>query len=138
MKLAVLGVAALPLAACGGSDSTTLPASYTIEEVAGTELSRITLTAKAAKRLDIQTAAVAAAKSGPGIVIPYAAVLYDTEGLTFAYVSPKPLTFVREEIVIDSIVGDQAFLSKGPALGTPVATVGVAELHGAETGLGAH
>ena len=43
---------------------------------------------------------------------------------------------VREKVVIDAIEGDRAFLSTGPAAGTKVATVGVAELFGAESGLG--
>jgi hypothetical protein len=62
-------------------------------------------------------------------------VLYEPDGKTWAYVSPKPLTFVRQAIVVDRIDGNQAVLSSGPALGTKVATVGVAELYGAESGI---
>jgi len=102
--------------------------------IEGTDISRVTLTAKAVERLDIQTAAVQG--SGAAKVIPYSAVLYSPNGETWAYVTSEPMTFMRQAIVIDRIDGDKAFLSKGPAAGAKVATVGVAELYGAESGLG--
>lgn len=133
--VAIAMVLPLLLTACGGSSgSEESSGPATVELIEGTDISRITLTAHAVKRLDIQTAAVA--KSGAGKVIPYAAVLYSPTGETWAYVSPQPMTFMRHAIVIDRIDGDKAFLSKGPAAGTKVATVGVAELFGAESGLG--
>jgi hypothetical protein len=46
------------------------------------------------------------------------------------------MTFLRHAIVVDRIVGNKAYLTKGPAAGAKVATVGVAELYGAESGLG--
>jgi hypothetical protein len=74
----------------------------------------------------------------PGVVkiVPYAAVLYDVRGNTWAYTNPKPLTFVRHAIHIDYIEGDLAVLSDGPPSGTEVVIVGAAELFGAETGIG--
>jgi hypothetical protein len=134
--IAVLAlVGALGLSACGGSSETASESSpYTLEEASGSEHSRITLTPKAAERLEIRTASV---RSGAGTktVIPYSAVLYEPDGKTWTYVSPKPLTFVRHAIVVDRIDGNHAVLSSGPALGTKVATVGVAELYGAESGI---
>ena len=134
--VAIALVLPLLLAACGGSSSSDEEASgpATVELIEGTDLSRITLTEQASKRLDIQTAAVQ--KSGAGKVIPYSAVLYSPTGETWAYVSNKPLTFMRHSIVVDRIDGNKAFLSRGPAAGVNVATVGVAELFGAESGLG--
>ena len=81
-------------------------------------------------------AAAAAKWYGGGKVIPYSAVLYSPTGETWAYVSSEPMTFTRRAIVIDRIDGNKAFLSEGPAAGAKVATVGVAELYGAELGLG--
>jgi len=128
-------VAGLALSACGGTSGTpSADAPATVEEIEGTDLSRITLSAKAAERLDVQTAAVE--RNGSGTVIPYSAVLYSPNGDTWAYVSPEPLTFVRQRIVVEHIDGDRAVLSAGPPPGTKVATVGVAELFGAESGLG--
>jgi hypothetical protein len=69
-------------------------------------------------------------------VIPYAAVIYDLTGDTWVYTSPEPLTFVRQPISVDYIEGDMAVLVDGPDAGTLVATVGVAELYGADTGVG--
>jgi len=134
--VAIAVVLPLLLTACGGSSSSSEEASgpATVELIEGTDISRVTLTAKAVERLDIQTAAVQG--SGAAKVIPYSAVLYSPNGETWAYVTSEPMTFMRQAIVIDRIDGDKAFLSKGPAAGAKVATVGVAELYGAESGLG--
>lgn len=136
----LLIIVVLPLSACGGTEEAADGnAAATIEPVEGTDLSRIILTEEAAKRLDIHTAPVgeaAAEGTQQRTVIPYSAVFYESNGDTWAYTSPEALTFVRESIVIDDIDGDLAVLSSGPALGTMVATVGVAELFGAESGVG--
>jgi hypothetical protein len=65
-------------------------------------------------------------------VVPYGAVYYDAKGAPWVYVSGKPLTFERQRIGIERIVGDLAVLSEGPPVGTPVVTVGAALLYGAE------
>jgi hypothetical protein len=130
---ALFVVPLLLLAGCGGSSDTESAGPAVVEEVEGTDLSKITLTPEAAKRLDIKTAAVTA--NGAGRIIPYAAVLYSPTGETWAYANPDGLTFVRESIVIEHIDGKRAMLSKGPAAGSKVATAGVAELYGAELGI---
>jgi hypothetical protein len=136
LPLVLIGIALLAAGCGGGSDSSSEEASgpATIYEVEGSDVSRIELTEQALQRLDIQTAAVE--RKGAGTVIPYSAVLYSPTGETWAYVSSEPLSFIREAIVVDRIEGDRAFLTKGPKPGTKVATVGVAELYGAESGLG--
>jgi hypothetical protein len=136
LSISVL-VLVLPLlvAACGGSSTDAAVEPATVEEVGGTDLSRVTLTPEAAERLDIQTAAVDG--NGTQMVIPYAALVYSPTGETWAYTNPEGLTFVRQRIVVDRIDGDRVVLSKGPSPGTKVATVGVAELFGAESGVGA-
>ena len=65
-------------------------------------------------------------------IVPYGAVYYDGKGAAWAYVNPKPLTFERQSIRVERIVGDLAVLSEGPAVGTPIVTVGAAMLYGAE------
>jgi hypothetical protein len=129
---------AVPLVACGQE---TAEAGHeppaVVEPVEGQAVSRITLSQRAAERLGIETDPVQEATAdGQQTTIPYGAVLYDAEGVTWAYTSPEPLVFVREEIVVDRIDGDRALLSKGPPSGTPVVTVGAAELWGVETGVG--
>jgi hypothetical protein len=108
----------------------------TVEAVKGTELSRVTLTEDAAKRLDIQTGTVNASGAGDGTEIPYGAVLYDPAGKTWAFVNVGALTFVREAITIDHIEGDVVFLAAGPKVGTKIVKVGATELYGAEIGVG--
>ena len=44
----------------------------------------------------------------------------------------KADTYVRKAITVDSIVGDTAYLTKGPPAGTQVVVVGAPELLGAE------
>jgi hypothetical protein len=118
------------ISACAPKPSTSTKVNpVTLEPIEGTDFQRVILTEKAAQRINVQTAPVS------GNVIPYAAVIYDTEGNTWVYTNPAPLTFVRASIVIDHIEGDQAILSEDIASGTTVATLGVSELYGAETGV---
>lgn len=113
----------------GGADP------VTVEEVDGSELKRLTLTEPAATRLGIELAAVSETADGQ-LSVPYAAILYDPSGTTWAYVAVDDLVFVREELVVDHIDGDVAILVAGPAVGARVVTLGAAELYGAETGVG--
>lgn len=112
--------------------------AFTLEAVEagdGGELSRVTLTEDAARRADIQTEAVEDGADGQGLEIPYAAVLYDPEGNTWAFVNVEGLTFVREPITIERIEGDVAYLAEGPPAGTDVVTSGATQLYGAEIGV---
>jgi hypothetical protein len=128
--------AAVPLAACSAQDSAEPAAEgpATVEEIPGSELSRLTLSAMAVERLGIETATVG--EDGSQLTVPYAAVLYDSEGRTWAYATPEENVFVRHELVIDRIDGNVAFVAEGPPAGTAVVTTGAAELFGTETGVG--
>ncbi|HEY2955577.1 MAG TPA: hypothetical protein VGK89_10065 [Candidatus Eisenbacteria bacterium] len=130
--LAILIPACLWLASCKpGTEAAAEEAGPAkVEHLKGAEPTRVTLTEEAAKRLDIQTAEVR--DLGAGKAIPYAAVLYDTDGNTWTYLSPEPLVFVRHRITVDRIDGELALLSDGPAAGTLVVTVGAEELYGSE------
>jgi hypothetical protein len=136
----VLLIAGLLLAACGQTSAATAgkiqPAK--VEKIGETGFNRIVLTEKAAQRLDIQTASVREEQvnGAQRKVIPYAAVIYDLKGQTWTYTNPEPLTFVRQAITVDYIEGDRVILSDGPPAGAAVVTVGVAELYGADTGIG--
>jgi hypothetical protein len=109
-----------------------------VEPIAGTELHKVTLTARAAERLDIKTDRVQEMVVGGAKrkVVPYAAVLYDAHGDNWVYTSPEPLVFIRHRIHVEYISGDRAVLSQGPPVGTTVVTVGAAELFGAEFEIG--
>ena len=65
-------------------------------------------------------------------VVPYGALYYDARGAAWVYVSKEPLAFERQSVQVDRVVGNVVVLSDGPALGTPVVTVGAALLYGAE------
>jgi hypothetical protein len=128
-------IVALPLAACSQESAAAEPdPPAAVEEIAGSELSRITLTDKAMERLNVQTAMVE--ERGSRSTIPYAALIYASDGTTWTYTSPEANVFVRAEIVVDRIDGDTALLSDGPPAGTLVVTTGAAELYGTETGVG--
>src|SRR3990172_691693 len=58
-------------------EGTTANGPAKVEAIEGTEVNRLTLTAKAAERLDIQVAEVADS------AVPYGALLYDLDGGTF-------------------------------------------------------
>jgi len=134
-------VAGLQLSACAHkADTAPKVKPATVEHVEGQEVSRITLTQRAAERLDIKTVTVPSlqlTRSGARRpVVPYAAVLYDAKGVTWVYTSPANLVYVRHRISVDYIEGDQAVLTDGPPAGTQVVTQGGQELFGAEFEIG--
>jgi hypothetical protein len=107
--------------------------------VPGSNVSKVTLSPEAVLRIGVQTAPVAERDLAPAQrrkIIPYAAVLYDRAGTTWTYTNPQALVYMRERITVESIQGDTAILTEGPAAGTAVVTVGGAELYGAELGVG--
>jgi hypothetical protein len=109
--------------------------AHKVETVAGTTDRRITLTPKAAERLDIQTGQISLDPAG-GKVAPYVSVFFDLAGASWVYTNPEPLAFVKRKVAIGRVQGDNAYLNDGPPQGTKVVTVGVAELYGAERGVG--
>ena len=127
---------ALALSACNSGTTTSEPKveAITIAEDEATGLKTLTLSEKAAQRLGVETAPVAG--TGSQMSIPYAAVVYDAAGKTWAYVNAQPLVYQRAEITVDEIDGDVARLSLGPPSGALVVTTGAAELYGAEIGVG--
>jgi hypothetical protein len=126
------------LAGCGTETVEAKSPPAVIEPTEQEGINKVTLTEKAAERLDIQTAAVVEEQIDgvTKLVVPYSAVIYDLTGATWIYVSPAALTFVREPITVETVDGDRAILGEGPAAGTEIAVVGVAELYGADTGVG--
>jgi hypothetical protein len=101
-----------------------------LEPIKGTDVQRVKFDAVAAKRVGLKTAPIR--QNGQGKIMPYAALIYDAEGKTYAYTAPEPLTYVRQEINIDHFDGDGVVLSDGPPVGTEVVTVGVDEVYGTE------
>jgi hypothetical protein len=133
---ALLIAAGLGVAGCGGSaqgaaDEPVEVASVDTPQDGGPGV--VTLVSAAADRLDIRTTPVTA---GPGgLVVPYAAVVYEPDGSSWVYAQVKDLTYQRAPITIAAISDGRATLSAGPKPGTPVVSQGGAELVGVETGI---
>ena len=125
---------ALALSACGEvPEEEPLSEPMTLEQIEGTEFSRVILTARAVERLGIET--IRATGGGQETTVPASAVWVGVNGEEWVYTAPEPLVFVREVITVDRYEGDVAVLSEGPATGTQIVTVGVAELIGSEFGI---
>lgn len=129
-----LGLAAatgLLVAACGTASGQVEQAPATLKPVAGSRVQQVQLSAPAVHRIGIVTQPVRVA-AGRHTEIPYSAVVYDTDGSTWTYVEAAGRTFVRHRISIAAIDGRTAILTRGPAVGTQVVTVGAPELLGTE------
>ncbi len=125
----VLTACSQPTAEAQGSDAAK------VEEVAG-QPARITLLGKASQRIGLTTEVVAAGSDATQNTVAESAILYDPDGQTFVYTAVAKDVFVRADVTVVSISDGRAVLSSGPTPGTPVVTVGAAELFGVETGLG--
>jgi hypothetical protein len=118
-----------------GDDTT----AVVLQPIAGSDRFTVTLTQDAVDRLGIRTAMVRAVSgAGAGVAagvsksVPYAAVVYDSDGSTWTYTVVEGTSYVRAALKIASIEGDTAYLTSGPPTGTPVVVVGAPELLGAE------
>jgi hypothetical protein len=131
----VAGVAVI-VAGCGSAAPAADPPAK-VTPIAGSQVQRLQLTERAIQRLGIATqpvreAPVGTAAKGIHEIIPYSAVVYDTDGSTWAYVNTAANTYVRQPVKIAAIEGSAAGLASGPAVGAAVVTVGAAELLGTE------
>ncbi|HEV8573268.1 MAG TPA: hypothetical protein VGR43_01030 [Dehalococcoidia bacterium] len=123
----------------GGGTTKVAPAVIG-EKDATTGIASVTFIDSAVERVGIETSAVKAAEpvregSSATLSVPYSSILYDTKGQAFVYTVTGPASYLRALITIDYVEGDQAVLSSGPAAGTEIVSLGVAELYGAETGI---
>jgi len=142
--IVILAFAGMLLIACQDNKSTYKkiePAH--IEHVEGTDLNRVIMSEKAMERLGIETGEVREekvtyqGKTATRLVVDYSALIYSPKGETWVYVSPEPRVFIREVVKVDFITDqNQAVLLEGPAVGTTVATVGVAEIYGTDFEVG--
>ncbi|WP_157246120.1 hypothetical protein [Nonomuraea typhae] len=106
-----------------------------VEKLDGSDLSKLTLTDKAVERLGIR---LVPAQPGPAnmLAVPYSAVVYDTKGKAWVFVSSAEGVFQRASVIVGSLKGGVAHLTAGPDAGTRVVADGAAELFGAELGIG--
>jgi hypothetical protein len=125
-------VLALSVTACTEASEETGPtyAPATLGSADAAGVKPVTFTEDATQRVRLQTSPVVA--SDRGVVVDYAALIYDKKGQTWVYTVPQPLTFVRVKVTVDRVEGNRATLSEGPAPGVQVVTSGAAEVYGAE------
>ena len=131
----VLLVAGLALTGCVSAEGADpeLAVVATVDEAEDGAPGVITLSEAAERRLGIETTPVA---RGPnGLLIPYAALVYATDGTTWVFVRQEPLTYQRTPVTVAHKDRDRVVLTDGPSAGTEVVTVGVAELVGVEVGI---
>jgi membrane fusion protein, heavy metal efflux system len=70
------------------------------------------------------------------LVVPWSAVLHDTNGGAWVYENIGPLVYARRRVEVRRVVNSLAVLARGPAVGAKVVTAGAAELFGTEFGTG--
>jgi len=71
-----------------------------------------------------------------GLVVPWAAIVFDVQGGSWVYEQVQPHVYARRRVEIRSVSGDHALLVRGPTPGAAVVTTGAAELFGTEFGTG--
>lgn len=136
-RAAALLIAALLVSSCGGTVTDAYKIEHEpahLETVAGSKYPRIVLEESAARRIAVETTPVV--QTANTLVVPAAAVFVDPKGVWWLYTSPEPNVFVRHEIRIQRQAGGLAYLTRGPASGTRVVTVGVPALSGVEEEIG--
>jgi hypothetical protein len=125
--------------AAGAAEEPAVDSAVTVEESDSGQPARITLTDEAEERLGVETKPVVAgpaARAGrAALLIPYSAVVYDADGKAWAFAVTAEHTYQRRLIVIASITNETVALTRGPAVGTQLVTVGAPELVGAEAGI---
>jgi hypothetical protein len=94
------------------------------------DLYAVTLTEEGADRIDIATGRVGGRRGHT--FIPYAALMYESDGSAFVYTNTQGLTYVRAHVDVERVSGDRVLLREGPPVGTKVVTTGAAQVHGAE------
>jgi len=134
-------IAASGLAGCSNDGPATAVSPVKLTDVTaadGTAIKQVTLADRAVQRIGITTgkvsraSATVAGATADHMVVPYAAVVYDSDGSAWTYTVPSPGTYVRARITVAAIEGEVAVLTDGPAEGTVVVTQGAPELLGAE------
>jgi hypothetical protein len=130
--VAAAAALALGLSACTEVEDATVdgyePAK--LVEVEGSDFKHVTFTQEGADRTGLRIRKVT--RRAGHVAVPYASVIYDGEGTSYVYVSPKPLTYRRAEVEIARVSGPRALLTAGPEPGTDVVTVGATEVYGTE------
>lgn len=131
----IASIAMIALVGCGSEAAYEKIEPYELTETES-GINEVALTQRASERLQMESAPITAADGNAGMTVPYAALIYDTNGDTWVYQQTDSLKYKRVPVVVDYIEGDTVYLSEAPEAGTPVAITSVAELYGTDTGVG--
>ena len=114
------------------------PPQATVASVEGSDLALVTLTSDGAEKLGLEVVRVEPADHQlGGLAVPYAAVVHGADGTTWVYASAgSVLRFRRQVVEVAAVEGPRAILTAGPSVGTDIASIGSAELYGAEFEIG--
>ena len=126
-----LGLAGCQTSASGAEEAIAAAASVVPAPDGGP--AELHLTEDSVARLGLETEPVEGGAGG--LTIPYAAVVYDAQGDSWAFVQQEPGIYQRAPITITEVEGDTVRLSEGPEPGAEVVTVAAAELVGVEAGI---
>lgn len=122
----------LPVAGCAADEEDApepyQPASLGPADPSGVR--QVTFTEEAARRIGLRTSPVTA--NGRGVLVDYAALIYDKQGRSWVYEAPQPLTFRRTKVTVSDVNGNRVALTVGPKPGTLVVTQGATQVYGAE------
>ena len=124
------------LAGCAHAASTSTPPAppARMEHIGHSQSLSVVLTPLGARRIGIETAKAVA--SGPLILIPYGALLYEPDGQAAVYVKVSALVYTRRFVTVSTVNGDRVMLAGGVQPGTEVVTQGGEELLGVQNGVG--
>ncbi len=75
------------------------------------------------------------AGASSALTVPQGAIWHDINGGAWVYVQSAAGKYARQRVELERVTGGVAVLRRGPAIGTTVVTVGVAELAGTEFGV---
>ena len=128
-------VAVTVLAGCGKTDPAASPPAPAHVKVGNHGTVSVVLTPQGAQRAGIQTALAAPAGRGGQAMVPYSALLYQSDGSSVIYTVTGPLTYTLMPVAVVRIQGGDVYLT-GLAPGTLVVTVGGEELLGVQDGVG--
>jgi hypothetical protein len=121
------------LTGCGPSQGVTAEKGpVTLEAIPGSDVKKVIFTEDGNEAIGVKTAAVTAGPAEGQLSVPYAAVIYYSDGSTWTYTVSEERSYVRQPVTVASISGDVATLTSGPSAGTTVVVVGAPEILGAE------
>jgi hypothetical protein len=106
-----------------------------LEKIEGNPIPMVILTAAAEKRLGIEGVRFKRDSAGQR-VIPLSALIYDNNGGTWVFTNPSQYDYHREHIRILHTQKDKIRIESAISDEVPIVIQGVAELYGAESGVG--